>query len=129
MCPLFLFFPIQKDTGGRNVLEQNWSTYVKARLNCSIPGEFPYYFNSIQSIVRAESPRSTAGSTTFYATFTSSLNAGADLFEGSAICAFSLEDIERAFGGRFKEQASVNSAWVSVLKSDVPEPRPGKVIH
>ncbi|OQV16107.1 Semaphorin-2A [Hypsibius exemplaris] len=119
----------KKDTGGRNVLEQNWSTYVKARLNCSIPGEYPFYFNSIQSIVKADTPR-TSSTTTFYATFTSSLNsAAADLFEGSAICAFSLEDIERAFNGRFKEQTSVSSAWLPVLKSDVPEPRPGRCVE
>ncbi|ENN80773.1 hypothetical protein YQE_02810, partial [Dendroctonus ponderosae] len=35
----------KKDTGGRNILTQNWVTYLKARLNCSIPGEFPFYFS------------------------------------------------------------------------------------
>ena len=38
----------KKDTGGKNILNQNWATYVKARLNCSIPGEFPFYFNEIR---------------------------------------------------------------------------------
>ncbi|KAH0999202.1 hypothetical protein HUJ04_008084 [Dendroctonus ponderosae] len=37
----------KKDTGGRNILTQNWVTYLKARLNCSIPGEFPFYFSEI----------------------------------------------------------------------------------
>ena len=37
----------KKDTGSKNILHQNWATYLKARLNCSIPGEFPYYFNEI----------------------------------------------------------------------------------
>ena len=38
----------KKDTGGKNILNQNWATYLKARLNCSIPGEFPFYFNEIR---------------------------------------------------------------------------------
>ncbi|CAK1543142.1 unnamed protein product [Leptosia nina] len=37
----------KRDTGGKNILSQNWATYLKARLNCSIPGEFPFYFNEI----------------------------------------------------------------------------------
>ena len=28
----------KKDTGGKNILLQNWATFLKARLNCSIPG-------------------------------------------------------------------------------------------
>ncbi|KAK2704844.1 hypothetical protein QYM36_017032, partial [Artemia franciscana] len=37
----------KKDIGGKNILSQNWATYVKARLNCSIPGDFPFYFNEL----------------------------------------------------------------------------------
>ena len=38
----------KKDNGGKNILSQNWATFLKARLNCSIPGEFPFYFNEIR---------------------------------------------------------------------------------
>lgn len=41
----------KRDTGGKNILSQNWSTYLKARLNCSIPGEFPFYFNEIRKFL------------------------------------------------------------------------------
>lgn len=41
----------KKDTGGKNILGQNWATYLKARLNCSIPGEFPFYFNEIRKYI------------------------------------------------------------------------------
>ena len=113
--------------GGRNVLEQNWSSFIKARLNCSIPGDMPYYFDSLQSLIKSETARSSA--ITFYGTFTSSLNAAAAtvVSPASAVCAFTLDDIDRAFSGLFKEQTSVTSAWLPVLKADVPEPRPGKV--
>ena len=40
----------KKDTGGKNILSQNWATYLKARLNCSVPGEFPFYFNEIRKL-------------------------------------------------------------------------------
>ncbi len=39
----------KKDNGGKNILSQNWATFLKARLNCSIPGEFPFYFNEIRT--------------------------------------------------------------------------------
>jgi len=59
----------KRDTGGKNVLAQNWATYLKARLNCSIPGEFPYYFNEIQNVYKIPDD-----DTRFYAVFTTNLN-------------------------------------------------------
>ncbi|KAH9506312.1 Semaphorin-2A [Dermatophagoides farinae] len=38
----------RRDTGGKNILNKNWASFLKARLNCSIPGEFPFYFNEIR---------------------------------------------------------------------------------
>lgn len=40
---------LQNDVGGRYILKQNWATFVKARLNCSLPGDYPFYFNEIRS--------------------------------------------------------------------------------
>jgi len=40
----------QSDVGGSNfLLEDNWTTFVKARLNCSLAGSYPFYFNELQS--------------------------------------------------------------------------------
>lgn len=44
--------PIQKDTGGKTVLRQVWTSFVKARLNCSISSQFPFYFNEIRKLFR-----------------------------------------------------------------------------
>ena len=41
----------KRDTGGKNILVQNWATYLKARLNCSVPGDYPYYFNEIRKLL------------------------------------------------------------------------------
>lgn len=34
-----------------------------------------------------------------------------------------------SFAGKFKEQATSNSAWLPVLNSKVPEPRPGTCVN
>lgn len=48
---------------------------------------------------------------------------------GSAICTFSLSKVEEVFLGKFKEQATSSSAWLPVLTSKVPEPRPGTCVN
>ncbi|UYV72337.1 Sema-2a, partial [Cordylochernes scorpioides] len=48
---------------------------------------------------------------------------------GSAICVFSLAAVQEVFSGKFKEQATSSSAWLPVLTSKVPEPRPGLCVN
>lgn len=48
---------------------------------------------------------------------------------GSAICSFTIDDIQAAFKGKFKEQATSSSAWLPVLSNRVPEPRPGECVN
>ncbi|XP_022242477.1 semaphorin-2A-like, partial [Limulus polyphemus] len=110
----------KRDTGGKNILNKNWASFVKARLNCSIPGEFPFYFNEIQSVYKLPDDDST-----FYAVFTTSSNG----LIGSAICTFSLDSIQEVFNGKFKEQATSSSAWLPVISVKVPEPRPGQCVN
>ncbi|EEC02951.1 Semaphorin-2A, putative, partial [Ixodes scapularis] len=101
----------KKDTGGKNILTHNWATFLKARLNCSLPGEYPFYFNEIQSVYKFPDDDSYV-----YAVFTTSLHGGP---HGSAVCSFRLSDIQGAFGGKFKEQKTSSSAWLPVLTSQV----------
>lgn len=42
---------------------------------------------------------------------------------GSAVCAFYMDDIEKAFGGKFKEQRNSESVWTPVPDEQVPKPR------
>lgn len=131
----------KKDTGGKNILVQNWASYLKARLNCSIPGDYPFYFNEIREL--SPSPdylhcftkytckfseaiyRVPGDDTRFYAVFTTTGSG----FHGSALCVFTLDSIQDAFKGKFKEQATSSSAWLPVLSSKVPEPRPGECVN
>ncbi|CAJ0567161.1 unnamed protein product, partial [Mesorhabditis spiculigera] len=79
----------KKDLGGKTVMRQVWTSYVKARLNCSLPGDIPVSFDHIQSVAKAEFE----GETMFYAGMSSSDTA----FVSSAICVFQLRDIDHIF--------------------------------
>ncbi|XP_049774301.1 semaphorin-2A isoform X1 [Schistocerca gregaria] len=109
----------KKDVGGKNILSQNWATFLKARLNCSIPGEFPFYFNEIQGVYKMPNTDK------FFGVFSTSVTG----LTGSAICSFTLKDIQEVFSGKFKEQATSSSAWLPVLPSRVPDPRPGECVN
>lgn len=57
-----------------------------------------------------------------YAVFTTAPNS----IGVSAICAFSVKNILKAFDGPFKGQSSINSNWLPVPENSVPKPRPGQ---
>lgn len=44
----------QNDQGGLRVLRNTWTSFFKARLNCSIPGNFPFYFDEIRMLLLIE---------------------------------------------------------------------------
>lgn len=39
----------QNDVGGRFLLEDTWTTFMKARLNCSRSGDVPFYYHELHS--------------------------------------------------------------------------------
>lgn len=47
----------------------------------------------------------------------------------SAICAFTVHDMNKAFWGPFKGQVTKTSNWLPIPESEVPNPRPGNVRH
>ncbi|XP_060116375.1 semaphorin-6D isoform X7 [Heteronotia binoei] len=109
----------KNDMGGsQRVLEKHWTSFLKARLNCSVPGDSFFYFDVLQSITDIIDIN---GVPTVVGVFTTQLNS----IPGSAVCAFSMEDIEKVFKGRFKEQKTPDSVWTAVPEEKVPRPRPG----
>ena len=52
----------------------------------------------------------------FYGVFTTPRNA----ILGSAVCRFSVEDMESSFEGNFKNQESLTSNWLPMSSSQVP---------
>ncbi|TRY67930.1 hypothetical protein TCAL_09246 [Tigriopus californicus] len=104
----------KQDKGGPHTFQYKWTSFLKARLNCSVPGEFPFYFDHLQSVMQM--------GPFVFGIFTTSQNSIA----GSAICQFSLASMERTFDNDlFKSQDSTNSNWLAVSESHVPDPRPG----
>lgn len=109
----------KNDMGGsQRVLEKHWTSFLKARLNCSVPGDSFFYFDVLQSITDIIQIN---GVPTVIGVFTTQLNS----IPGSAVCAFSMDDIEKVFKGRFKEQKTPDSVWTAVPEDKVPKPRPG----
>ena len=39
----------KSDQGGPHKFRDNWTSFLKTRLNCSVPGDHPFYFNEIQA--------------------------------------------------------------------------------
>uniref|UniRef100_A0A4W3KBN0 Semaphorin-2A n=1 Tax=Callorhinchus milii TaxID=7868 RepID=A0A4W3KBN0_CALMI len=90
------------DIGGRFLLEDTWTTFMKARLNCSRPGEIPFYYNELQSTFFLPEQDM------LYGIFTTNVNSIA----ASAVCMFNLSAITQVFGGPFKVQENSRSAWL-----------------
>lgn len=112
----------KNDRGGPNKFKNRWTTYLKSRLNCSLPGDYPFYFNHLQSVssILEGEYLGVAGTRLVYALFTTPENA----IGGNAICAFQIKDILTAFQGAFKEQETSNSNWLPVRENKLPDPRP-----
>ncbi|XP_078280062.1 semaphorin-6B-like isoform X1 [Rhinoraja longicauda] len=109
----------KNDMGGsQRVLEKQWTSFLKARLNCSVPGDSHFYFNVLQAVTDIIQIN---GHTIVLAIFSTPSNS----IPGSAICAFDMEQISNIFDGRFKEQKSPESIWTPVPEELVPKPRPG----
>uniref|UniRef100_A0A0S7EZH5 SEM6D n=1 Tax=Poeciliopsis prolifica TaxID=188132 RepID=A0A0S7EZH5_9TELE len=109
----------KNDVGGsQRVLEKHWTSFVKARLNCSVPGESFFYFDVLQSITDIIDVN---GVPSVVGVFTTQMNS----IPGSAVCAFSMTDIEKVFMGRFKEQKTPDSVWTPFPEEKLPKPRPG----
>ncbi|KAI1889054.1 hypothetical protein AGOR_G00175110 [Albula goreensis] len=99
----------KNDIGGRFLLEDTWTTFMKARLNCSRPGEIPFDYNELQDTFFLPELE------LLYGIFTTNMNSIA----ASAVCVFNLSAITQVFSGPFKYQENSRSAWLPY-----PNPNP-----
>lgn len=109
----------RNDLGGQRSLVNKWTTFLKARLVCSVPGvEGDTHFDQLQDVFLLSSrDRQTS---VLYAVF----SASSDIFQGSAVCVYSMNDVRRAFLGPFAHKEGPTHQWVS-YQGRVPYPRPG----
>ncbi|XP_004715236.1 semaphorin-3B isoform X2 [Echinops telfairi] len=109
----------RNDVGGQRSLVNKWTTFLKARLVCSVPGvEGDTHFDQLQDVFLM--PSRDRRSPLLYAAFSTS----SGLFQGSAVCAYSMNDVRRAFLGPFAHKEGPMHQWVS-YQGRVPYPRPG----
>ncbi|XP_060894648.1 semaphorin-6A isoform X3 [Labrus mixtus] len=109
----------KNDRGGSpRVLEKQWTSFLKSRLNCSIPGDSHFYFNILQAVTDVIHIN---GRDVVMATFSTPYNS----IPGSAVCAYDMAEVANTFTGRFKEQKSPDSTWTPFPEERVPKPRPG----
>ncbi|XP_035038184.2 semaphorin-6D isoform X2 [Hippoglossus stenolepis] len=109
----------KNDNGGSpRVLERYWTSFLKARLNCSVPGDSFFYFDVLQSLTNVLQINQRPAVVGVFTTQANSI-------PGSAVCAFYMDDIEKVFNGKFKEQRTSDSSWTPIPDEQVPRPRPG----
>jgi len=105
----------KNDRGGPrySLLEELWTSFIKVRLNCSLAGDNPFYFNQLRDIRKVGS--------TYYGLFSTPENT----MTASAICHFTQADIDTALdSGKFIEYDNDNG-WQEVDDGRVPTQRPG----
>ncbi|XP_054885596.1 semaphorin-4G-like [Poeciliopsis prolifica] len=108
------------DRGGHLTLQKRWTSFLKTRLTCSLP-EYDFHFNMLRSIfvMHGLTPQDTL----FYGIF------GLEWknVKASAVCRFSLSEVQEAFRGPYMESQDSGSTWKEYV-GKIPEPRPGTCI-
>uniref|UniRef100_A0AAY5KSH4 Sema domain, immunoglobulin domain (Ig), short basic domain, secreted, (semaphorin) 3bl n=1 Tax=Esox lucius TaxID=8010 RepID=A0AAY5KSH4_ESOLU len=110
------------DAGGQRVLVNKWSTFIKARLVCSVPGPhgIDTHFDELEDVflLRGKDEKNPD----VYAIFSTISN----VFQGFAVCVYSMADIREAFNGPFAHKEGPDYQW-GPYEGRVPYPRPGVV--
>ncbi|XP_017163478.1 sema domain, immunoglobulin domain (Ig), short basic domain, secreted, (semaphorin) 3bl [Poecilia reticulata] len=108
------------DVGGQRVLVNKWSTFIKARLVCSVPGPhgIDTHFNQLEDVflLRTKDERNPD----IYAIFSTISN----VFQGFAVCVYRMADIREAFNGPFAHKEGPNYQ-TGPYEGRMPYPRPG----
>ncbi|KAJ8003155.1 hypothetical protein DPEC_G00166440 [Dallia pectoralis] len=110
----------KNDIGGLRSLTNKWTTFLKARLVCSIPGPdgVDTHFDKLQDIFLL-STRDEKNPVVFGVFTTTS-----SVFRGSAVCVYSMADIRAVFNGPYAHKEGPDHRWVE-YEGRIPYPRPG----
>ncbi|KAM9377037.1 semaphorin-3D isoform 1-T2 [Pholidichthys leucotaenia] len=110
----------KNDMGGLRSLTNKWTTFLKARLVCSISGPdgVDTHFDELQDIFLL--PTRDDKNPIVYAVFTTS----SSIFRGSAVCVYNMADIRAVFNGPYAHKEGPDHRWVE-YEGRIPYPRPG----
>uniref|UniRef100_A0A671YAA1 Semaphorin 4G n=1 Tax=Sparus aurata TaxID=8175 RepID=A0A671YAA1_SPAAU len=108
----------KNDWGGQRTLQRKWTTFLKARMVCSVP-EYELHLNILRSVFVLQGRD--AQSSIFYGVF------GLEWknIKASAICQYSFSDVQKVFDGPYMEVQDLK--WREYT-GKVPQPRPGSCI-
>uniref|UniRef100_A0A3B5L3V2 Semaphorin 4G n=1 Tax=Xiphophorus couchianus TaxID=32473 RepID=A0A3B5L3V2_9TELE len=108
----------KNDWGGQRTLQRKWTTFLKARMVCSVP-EYELHLNILRDVFVLQGRD--VQSSIFYGVF------GLEWknIKASAICQYTFSDVRRVFEGPYMEVQ--DSKWREYT-GKVPEPRPGSCI-
>uniref|UniRef100_A0A3Q2EII9 Sema domain, immunoglobulin domain (Ig), short basic domain, secreted, (semaphorin) 3D n=1 Tax=Cyprinodon variegatus TaxID=28743 RepID=A0A3Q2EII9_CYPVA len=117
---LCIYLFTQNDVGGLRSLTSKWTTFLKARLVCSIPGPdgVDTHFDELQDIFLLHTRDDK--NPIVYAVFSTS----SSIFRGSAVCVYSMADIRAVFNGPYSHKEGPDHRWVE-YEGRIPYPRPG----
>ncbi|XP_053710751.1 semaphorin-4D isoform X1 [Synchiropus splendidus] len=113
------------DLGGQRTLQKKWTSFLKAKLVCSMP-ELNFVFNVVHDvfILKGADWRETV----IYGIFTSQWgNVGL-----SAVCAYNMTAVEEVFSkGKYMQKATVEQSHTKWVRYNgiTPSPRPGACIN
>nr|QKE59545.1 semaphorin-like protein [Oryctes rhinoceros nudivirus]WAQ80079.1 semaphorin-like protein [Oryctes rhinoceros nudivirus]WDA64522.1 semaphorin-like protein [Oryctes rhinoceros nudivirus]WDA64638.1 semaphorin-like protein [Oryctes rhinoceros nudivirus]WDA64758.1 semaphorin-like protein [Oryctes rhinoceros nudivirus] len=109
----------KNDHGGPHRYSDKWTSFLKTRLNCSVPGEFPFYFDELQTMSDIVTIQFGFIKTLHivYGVFTTPTNA----IGGSAICMFDMDQIQNSFTGSYKHRQNIDSNWLPMTKNQTGE--------
>ncbi|XP_077571532.1 semaphorin-4C-like [Stigmatopora nigra] len=108
------------DLGGSRTLQKKWTTFQKARLDCSLP-ERHVSFNNLRAVftLQGQDWKGTAFFGIFHAQW-------GDV-DVSAVCQYQITDVKKVFEGSYKEYREASQRW-GRYTGPVPNPRPGSCI-
>uniref|UniRef100_A0A671MH46 Semaphorin-3F-like n=1 Tax=Sinocyclocheilus anshuiensis TaxID=1608454 RepID=A0A671MH46_9TELE len=108
------------DEGGQKSLVNKWTTFLKARLVCSVMGDdgVETFFDELRDVFIQ--PTQDERSPVVYGVFSTS----GSVFKGSAVCVYSMADIRNVFNGPFAHKHGHNYQWTTYT-GKIPYPRPG----
>uniref|UniRef100_A0A3B5M893 Semaphorin-3C n=1 Tax=Xiphophorus couchianus TaxID=32473 RepID=A0A3B5M893_9TELE len=104
------------DTGGQRSLVNKWTTFLKARMVCSVLEDdgTETHFDELGGRFLPASVFN----------FIHALYSCSSVFKGSAVCAYNMADILTVFNGPFAHRDGPNFQWVA-FQGRIPYPRPG----
>ncbi|XP_038597204.1 semaphorin-3E isoform X2 [Tachyglossus aculeatus] len=108
------------DMGGQRILVNKWSTFLKTRLVCSVPGlnGIDTHFDELEDVFLLQT-RDNKNPVIF-----GLFNTTSNIFRGYAVCIYHMANIRAAFNGPYAHKEGPEYHW-SLYEGKIPYPRPG----